>query len=64
MLPYAITIQVIATLLLGCRLASRATGKSSAGIDDVLVVVAWLFGTAQTVLVLLGTVRCALLNYE
>jgi hypothetical protein len=50
---YAITIQVITTLLLGIRLISRVKGVGGrVGIDDVLIFFAWLFGLGLTVLII------------
>jgi hypothetical protein len=50
---YAITIQVITTLLLAIRLISRAKRVGGrVGIDDVLIFFAWLFGLGLTVLII------------
>jgi hypothetical protein len=49
---YAITIQVVTTLLLAIRLTSRINRiGASVGLDDVLILFAWLFGLALTVLI-------------
>ncbi|MFH7813322.1 hypothetical protein ACH0C8_15535, partial [Acetobacter lovaniensis] len=49
---YAITIQVITTILLTIRLISRFTRTGGqVGLDDALITIAWVFGLAMTVLV-------------
>jgi hypothetical protein len=51
---FAIPIQVLTTLLLGIRLLNRITTRGLFGLDDILIVLAWILGTALTGLVLLG----------
>jgi hypothetical protein len=50
---YAITIEVATTLLLAVRLTSRVNRiGAGVGMDDVLILFAWLFGLSSTVLII------------
>jgi hypothetical protein len=53
---YVISIQVVTTILLWIRIGGRLTGKSTSGlgIDDVLIVIAWILGTTLAALAILG----------
>jgi hypothetical protein len=50
---YALTIQIITTFLLWTRIISRFMTRGQVGFDDVLIFLAWILGTALTILVLL-----------
>lgn len=49
---YAIPIQVVTTILLWIRIATRFSSHGHLGLDDVLIVCAWVLGTVVTGLVL------------
>lgn len=51
---FAIPIQVVTTLLLAIRLINRFTTRGSFGLDDVLIAIAFILGSALTALVLVG----------
>jgi hypothetical protein len=53
---YVISIQVVTTILLLIRIGGRLAGKlaSRLGIDDVLIVIAWILGTTLAALAILG----------
>ncbi|KAF2396765.1 hypothetical protein EJ06DRAFT_482660, partial [Trichodelitschia bisporula] len=57
MAGFAVPIQILTTALVGIRIASRMTTKGNLGLDDVFIIVAWILGTALTVLVLLATYK-------
>jgi hypothetical protein len=51
----AVSIEVVTTVLLWMRIGSRfSTAHSTLGIDDILIVAAWITGLGLTVAVLLG----------
>jgi hypothetical protein len=50
---YALTVQIITTFLLWTRVLNRFTTRGQVGFDDVLIFLAWVLGTALTILVLL-----------
>jgi TRAP-type C4-dicarboxylate transport system permease small subunit len=51
----AVSIEVVTTVLLFMRISSRFTnGHSTIGVDDVLIVLAWITGLGLTIAVLLG----------
>jgi hypothetical protein len=54
---YVISIQVVTTILLWIRIGGRLAGKSTSGlgIDDFLIVIAWILGTTLAALAVLGT---------
>jgi hypothetical protein len=52
---YAITIQVVTTLLLSIRLLSRLRPGGLPGLDDIFITIAWLLASALTAVVLLGS---------
>jgi hypothetical protein len=58
MLPIAITIQVLTTLVLFLRIAFRfVTPKNTFGLDDALIFSGWLLGLGLTISVCLGTIN-------
>jgi hypothetical protein len=62
---YALTIQVVMTVLLGIRLISRFQRMGGRlGLDDAFISMAWIIGTAGVVLTLLGELSYALLVDE
>jgi len=51
----AVSIEVVTTVLLWMRIASRfTTAKSTLGLDDALIFAAWITGVGLTVALLLG----------
>lgn len=51
--PLVITIQIVTTLLLWIRLVSRLQRTDGRpGVDDILIFIAWVLGSALTVIVL------------
>ena len=53
--PYAFCLEIFTTITLGARIYARLTGKAGQfGADDVLIVGAWIFGTAFTALNIYG----------
>jgi hypothetical protein len=55
MTPYAVTIEIVTTVLLGVRLGSRiSTLGGRPGIDDVLITGGWLVGLGLTIIVIYG----------
>jgi hypothetical protein len=58
---YALTIQVIMTVLLGIRLVSRFQRMGGRlGLDDVFISIAWIIGTTGIAITLIGKLDCAL----
>jgi hypothetical protein len=55
MLPFGLTIEIVSTVLLGIRLISRTRRLGGApGLDDILIVLAWLLGLAMTICCIYG----------
>jgi hypothetical protein len=52
---YALTVQIVTTFLLWTRILNRFTTRGQVGFDDVMIFLAWILGTALTILVLLCT---------
>jgi protein-S-isoprenylcysteine O-methyltransferase Ste14 len=52
MAAYAIPIQVVTSVLLWIRIATRFSSHGHLGLDDILIVFAWVLGTVVTGLVL------------
>jgi hypothetical protein len=55
MTPYAISIEIVTTLLLGIRLTSRISKfGGQLGLDDILILIAWTIGFGMTVFIIHG----------
>jgi hypothetical protein len=53
--PYAFCLEILTTITLSARVYARLTGKAGKfGADDILIVGAWLFGSAFTALNIYG----------
>ncbi|KAF2434105.1 hypothetical protein EJ08DRAFT_694126 [Tothia fuscella] len=55
MAAYAVPIQVVTSLLLWLRIATRFSTQGRLGLDDILILIAWALGCAVTGLVLHAT---------
>jgi hypothetical protein len=55
--PFAFFMEILATLVLAGRIWARLTRRASTfGADDVLIILAWISGTAFTILGIYGVV--------
>jgi len=55
---YAITIQVVTTVLLAIRIISRLNKLGGRpGMDDVFIVLAWILGLVLTILIVYGAIH-------
>lgn len=55
MTPYAVTIEILTTVLLGIRLGSRISKLGGRpGLDDILITAGWLIGLGLTITVIYG----------
>ena len=62
---YALSIQVLMTVLLGIRLVSRFQRMGGRlGLDDVFISIAWIIATAGIVLTTLGKVNYSFVIQE
>jgi len=61
--PYAITLEIVATLLLWVRLISRFWTKKL-GLDDLFILIGWIFGIAGITITLLGGCRENIINRD
>jgi hypothetical protein len=51
--PYAITLEIVTTILLWVRLISRFSTKKL-GVDDLFITIAWAVAIGHTVMLLVG----------
>ncbi|KAF2666398.1 hypothetical protein BT63DRAFT_57742 [Microthyrium microscopicum] len=58
MLPFALVIEIVTTVLLVIRIFSRISKLGGqAGVDDILIVIAWLLGAGVTACCIYGSKR-------